>query len=70
MLLEIAQASFPAERSEACARITAALPDWFGLEDANRRHFADTAKSEVLTARTPGNMIVGLLVNKELPASA
>ncbi|MFO1169888.1 MAG: GNAT family N-acetyltransferase [Hyphomicrobiaceae bacterium] len=70
MQIEIDSPSASASRAEACARITAALPDWFGLEDANRRYVEDAARYEALAARTKDSTIIGLLVYKPIPASS
>ncbi len=69
MKAEIASVAHSTDRSEACARITAALPDWFGLEEYNRRYIEDAARYDALAARTDDGIIIGLLVHKARPAS-
>jgi GNAT superfamily N-acetyltransferase len=51
--------------------LLAALPDWFGIDEANRSYVADAARLPTWTARTADGEVVGvLLLARHFPESA
>jgi len=50
-------------KSEACKNITAQLPEWFGIPEANEKYISDAGKYPAIAAKVQDN-IVGLLVYK------
>ncbi len=52
------------KRSAVCAPILAALPEWFGIEEANRQYIRDIERLPTLLASFEGET-VGFLTMKE-----
>jgi ribosomal protein S18 acetylase RimI-like enzyme len=62
-MTEIVQGPF-FEKSAVCAPILAALPQWFGIEEANRQYIEDIGRLPTLLASVNGET-VGFLTLKE-----
>ena len=51
----------PSMRSETCAAIIAALPNWFGIEDANEAYIKGVGSEDCIVVRDEGGSIIGML---------
>lgn len=61
----------PDERRHICAEITATLPNWFGLPDANARYIEGVATKAAFVVRdNAGDVIAMLSLNHPYPTNA